>query len=135
MKKYLLFLSTIISSQVFSSIESIDIKEFEENFKTPPKGTKVLGSIQTDFFIKSMLLIREPLNDQNKILIELKSIYNQNIGSEKYSIIKYEINCKTQSQNNTSFFYDKNGKPIISGIPSKDYSLLPYQIKRTCSLI
>lgn len=104
MKKYLLFLSTIISSQVFSSIESIDIKEFEENFKTPPKGTKVLGSIQTDFFIKSMLLIREPLNDQNKILIELRSIYNQNIGSEKYSIIKYEINCKTQSQNNTSFF-------------------------------
>lgn len=50
MKKYLLFLSTIISSQVFSSIKSIDIKEFEENFKTPPKGTKVLVLDPNSFF-------------------------------------------------------------------------------------
>lgn len=135
MKKYLIALSILITSQSFAYAPSLNVKEFEESFQNPPKGTKQFGITQTDFFTTSMLLNTKPLNDQKEIKFELRVINHSETTLEKYAIIRYDLNCKTSSQNSTSFIYNKNGNPILSNNLSRnDYKFIlqPYQIKRLC---
>ena len=44
-------------------------------------------------------------NDQKEIKFELRVINHSETTLEKYAIIRYDLNCKTSSQNSTSFIY------------------------------